>query len=339
MPQYNDIYVRDNFGDSGMVPSSGNPCQSPDIIPYGTGTLTPQQLTNTAGYATDYGKAVVSATPNNVYVRAKNLSSAASSGTASLYYSKASLLLLPSRWVAVQTASGAGNVALVDVNLSPSIAPQAMCFTNPPFALQGPPPASNDHYCMIALVNTPAHPVVVPTTFPSNAAFASWVQNNAAVGWRNISVISSSVNNFTRTLNFGSEDSGPAQFYFRVVGQNFIPGTAVSAQCTDARCPISQALSLPQPNAQGQQIVGFEAPIPGLFSGNMTLNATSSSTFSPNADLQLQYYKIPLPNDDFEATVSRTVLIRSPSAALTDVDALVEAQLIPLGTYTVKVVG
>jgi len=337
MPQYNDIYLRDNFGDTGIVPSTGTPYQSPDIIPYGTGTLTPQQLTSAAGYATDYGKAVVSAAPNNVYVRGKNLSSAASSGTASLSYSKASLLLLPSRWVPVQTASGAGSVTLVDVNLSPSIASQAVCFTNPPFALQGPPPASNDHYCMIAVINTPAHPVVVPTSFPSNAAFAAWVQNNAAVGWRNISVISSSVKNFTRTLNFGSEDPGPAQFYFRVVGQNFIPGTAVSAQCTDARCPISQNLSLPQPNSQGQQIVGFEATVPGLFSGNMTLNATSTSNFAPNADLQLQYYKIPQQNHAFEASVSRPVLIPRPSAAATDVNYLVEAQLIPLGNFTVRV--
>jgi hypothetical protein len=334
MPQtYNDIYIRDNFGDQGTIPSPGNPCQSPDIIPFQNGTMTPAQLVST--YAgPDQGKSVLTGAPNNVYFRAKNIGTATSSGSGSLYYAKASLLLLPVQWIQATTASGQSAATLIDQNASPTIGQQTICFGNPPFLVQGPP-AVNDHYCMIGVVNTPTHPITIPSSFQSNAAFAQWVQNNPAVGWRNISVVPAGSSNFTRSFVFGSTDPQSDRFYFRVIGRNFATGTPVTAQCTDAQCPINVSLTLPQPDPDGNQIAGFEAPVPANFSGTLTVNATSQTPFPTTVTFSIQYYKIPTGRDPLEKEVSRT--IRLPRTGMNGLVSYIEADLVPLGECTLVV--
>ena len=334
MPQtYTDIYTRDNFGDQGTIPSPGNPCQSPDIIPFQNATMTPSQLVST--YAgPDQGKSVLSAAPNNVYVRGKNLGASPSSGAASLYYAKASLLLLPVQWIQATTASGQSSATLIDQNASPAIGAGTICFGNPPFLVQGPP-IVNDHYCMIGVINTPTHPISVPSSFQSNAAFAQWVQNNPAVGWRNISVVPAGSSNFTRSFVFGSTDPQSDRFYFRVIGRNFATGTPVTAQCTDAACPINVSLTLPQPDPDGNQIAGFEAPVPANFSGILTVNATSTTPFPTTATFSIQYYKIPTGRDPLEKEVSRT--IRMPRTGMNGLVSYIEADLVPLGECTLVI--
>src|SRR5207249_4524920 len=97
MTTYNDIFVRDNFGDTGQTPSNGNPYMSPDIIPYQNGQLTWTQITSTYPNGPDLGKSIVMPGPNNIYIRAKNLQpTGTESGTNSLYYGPSSLFMLPS---------------------------------------------------------------------------------------------------------------------------------------------------------------------------------------------------------------------------------------------------
>lgn len=313
MPTYDDIYVRDNFGDSGSIPSTGNPYQSPDLIPCQSGVLTMSQLvTNYPG--PDIGMNIVQGGVNNIYVRGRNLSTSNSAGRTTLNRANSSLLLLPEQWVPIQTMGGQSEVTLVDLNSSPTIGPGAICAGSQAFVLTGLPP-SNFHYCLIGIIQTNAHPITVPTRFDSNAAFASWVQTNPAVGWRNVNLVANTQVQDISSFLFGSTDPNPAYFYFQIKapsGNNYATNTGIQVQCTDSRCPFSWSGTLPAPDSQGNQITGFQHYVPG----NMTMTLTRTLTspdgrpFPREGRIEISYYEVPPGLDEaLEASVSRDVLV------------------------------
>lgn len=336
---YNDIYIRDNFGDSGVVPSSGGVTQSPDIIPYQNGALTWSQISTTYPTGPDLGKAIVNQGVNNIYLRAKSLlPSGSDSGTAMLYYSLASLLLLPSRWVSVPIPAGGTSAPLVDQNGSPTIAAGALCVTSPAFLLTNIP-TPNLHYCFIGIINSSLHPTTVPTSFPSNAAFAQWVQNSPTVAWRNMSIIPNQQTQMIRSVNFGSTDPAAANFHFRIVGRSFPTGTTITAQCTDVGCPINWTGSLPAPDPQGNQVTGFDADnVPGMFSGTVVFTATSpGGAFPSGARLSVTYWEYPNNTIALHREVSRPIqLVRGTADGVADA---IDAFLIPLGECNFVVLG
>ena len=310
MAQYNDIYIRDNFGDTGVIPSSGNPYSSPDIIPMQSGTLTGAQLESTWP-GPDQGKPIVSPGANNIYVRGKSLLPVgqSDSGTASLYYARASLILLPNQWVPITQPVAAA--PLVDKNGNQTISSGTVCAGNPPFLLTGLPPASGDHYCLVGVINTTQHQIQVPQSFPNNAAFVAWIQNNAAVGWRNISIVPNTQTQIVATYIFGSTSPTQQYFHFRLLGKGWPTNTGITAQCTSQQCPIQQSLALPAPDPQGNQITGFDAYVPGNFTASLTLTLTSpGGAFTPGATMSVTYYQYPsAERDELEAEVSRPVSI------------------------------
>lgn len=329
---YDDLYVRDNFGDTGLYPSAGNPCQSPDIIPMQGGVLTWATANATYG-GPDQGQSIINGGVNNIYVRAKNLNTAAGAGTASLYYANASLFLLPSTWTQVNSPGGGGALSLVDGSGNLNIAPGGVAISSPAFLLTGLPPGP--HYCLISVLQTATHPVTIPATFPSNAAFAVWVQNNPAVGWRNISYQSNQSTQLIRTFGFASINPVAAYFHFRVLGRGFATGTAINAQCTDQTCPINQNMTLPAPDGNGNQITGFDVSVPANFSGNLVITATSpGGAFPTGATLTVTYYQYPSLEDELEMTAAGTFAI----ARDTEVGAMVvAATLVQIGECTVAV--
>jgi hypothetical protein len=189
---YNDLYLRDTFDDAGVVPSIGVPSASPDIIPYQSSTLTWQHASDTYS-GPDIGTSIVQQAVNNIYIRSKNIGTVADSGAVTAYYVKASLICAPNiasnAWQALQNPAGTSSIPLVNSSSSTSIAAQGIAVSQSAFLLTGLPPVANDHYCLIAVINTPSHSVTVPTTFATNGDFVSWVHNNPAVAWRNISYI------------------------------------------------------------------------------------------------------------------------------------------------------
>ncbi|GEO82779.1 hypothetical protein [Pararhodospirillum oryzae] len=332
---YDDLFVRDTFNDPGSIPSQGNPCQSPDIIPYRDQLL--DWDTAVSRYnGPDLGEPIVTGGVNNIYVRARNLSREAASGTASLYYADASLFLLPNTWTRVNTASGSGTAPLVDGRGSPTIAAGWVALSSPAFLLTGLPPGA--HYCTIAVLQTPAHPVTIPARFPSNAAFTQWVQDNPAVGWRNIDYAPNQKTQIIRTYRFGNTNQSPAYFHFRILGRGFATGTAVNAQCSNVACRIDQALTLPAPDAQGNQITGFDASAPANFSGDLVVTVTSpGGPFPDGARLSVTYYQYPALEEELDLNVARLALTRKPASQ----GLMLEAAplLIELGECTLVMVG
>ena len=329
---YNDLFVRDNFGDTGTTPSTGNPYQSPDIIPVQSGTLS-WATANSTYNGPDQGLPIINGGVNNIYVRAKNLNTVAGAGTVGLYYANASLFLLPNTWTGISSAGGRSSLPFVDGSGNASIAAGGVAISNPSFLLTGLP--GNNHYCLIAVVQTPTHPVSVPTSFASNAAFALWVQNNPAVGWRNISYQPNKSTQMIRTFNFASVNPTSAYFHFRILGRGFATGTPINAQCTDQACPINQNMTLPAPDVNGNQITGFDVSVPGNFSSNLVVTATSpSGPFPTGATLTVTYYQYPNLDEELDMKVAGAFRI----AKATEGDpVLYAAMLIQIGECTMTV--
>jgi len=332
MTMYNDLYVRDNFGDTGVTPSTGNPYQSPDIIPFQDKVLTWTEANST--YAgPDIGKAIVNGGINNIFIRARNLNSVAGAGKAELYYTDYSLVLIPARWVPVLSAGKEKSLSFVDGSGKTAIAPNGIAISNPSFLLTGLPPGP--HYCMITVVQTTAHPVTIPASFSSNAAFSQWVQNNPAVGWRNISYSPNTLTQMSRIMRFGNINLQAAYFTIVITGRGFVPGTMIRSQCTDAACPIDQSAPLPTPDTQGNQVISFVTSVPGNFWGDLVVTATSpGGKFPTGASLTISYYQIPNASDALDMAVARRFITASASGENTD---FATAMLIKLGECTIRI--
>ncbi|SUA92373.1 hypothetical protein [Pandoraea pulmonicola] len=298
MAVYNDLYIRDTLQDNGTYPSTGTPYTSPDLIPF-LGTLLEWGEANATYNGPDIGEVVINDRPNNLYVRAKNLGTAPSSGTASLYYANASLFLMPNTWTEIRSAEGDAALQLVDEKGDTTIQPNGVAISNPAFLLTSLPEGA--HYCLIGVLQTPSHRVVIPRTFQSNAEFSLWVKNNPAVGQRNISYIPSKVKSMTRNYDFGNANSTEELFHFSIVGEGFEQGTEIVAESTDEKCQFLEKLSLPAPNKKGQQITGFDVDIPGNYRGAVTVSATSENNFPEGATLSVNYYQYPVTLFDLEA--------------------------------------
>lgn len=338
--QYDGLLVRDNFDDSGGIPTTGNTWASPDIIPYQAGSVTWADAAGQMG--ADIGKQFVDGGVNNIYVRARNLNVGTVTGTVALYYARASLFLTPVQWQ--QLADPAGNSDLDFVNGTPStsIAADGVALCNPAFLLTGLP--DGDHYCLITVAQTvtqppqpPAPPVVIPQSFASNADFVLWVQTNPSVAWRNLDVVPNPQANLIRTLTFGNDDSASDNFVFQAVCTGFAQGSLLRSQCTDARCPFDRTDPIPLPDVNGNQVVTFNQVVPGgnfLSSMTATAIAPAGGTIA-GASMAIDFYQVPDESIPLHRQVGRMVVT---ARALPDGGWMPKTSfLIWLGSYRVSV--
>lgn len=174
-----DVYVRDNVGDDGSIPSSGGVSASPDVIVRPTPVADPQasfgegsgtENSNTLGFQVEAGQ------DNFIYVRMKNRGSqTANNVTARVFWSEVSTLVTPDMWNLIGTTS-------------PVTAPDddSLVVTDAVTWMEADIPGPG-HYCFVAILDHPADPApVLPATFPS---FSDFIRDNNNVAWRNFNVI------------------------------------------------------------------------------------------------------------------------------------------------------
>jgi hypothetical protein len=331
--QYDDLYVRDNLRDTGIIPSTGENYLSPDIIPYQEDALSWDTANST--YSQDIAKSVTGNRANNIYVRAKNLRATAETGIVNLYRAEASLFLTPNTWIKVGIASGTYDADLVYKNGEKSIPTQGIAIGSPAFVIKD---LTENHPCLITVVNTPAHKVNIPVRFASNSAFEQWVRDNPAVAHRNICYYPGDNTKINQTMSFGNLNQSPEYFIFRAEGQGFDMGTKVRLQCTDqAWLYTSDELALPAPNKEGKQIVTFAptTPIPASFRSTMMVTLTAvGSNFPAGATLSLNYYQIPNTAIELDKLMMLQVNITRHQGYNFTED---NASLIPLGSCTIEV--
>ncbi|MDX8350871.1 S8 family peptidase [Cognatiyoonia sp. IB215182] len=174
-----DVYVRDNAGDDGSVPSTGGVSASPDVIVRPVAVADPQgsfgEGSGTENDAT-LGFQVEAGQDNFIYVRMRNRGSqTANNVTADVYWSEVSTLVTPDMWNLIGTTN--------PVNVPDD---DSLVVTDGVTWAEADIPGPG-HYCFVAILDHPADPApVLPASFPS---FSNFIRDNNNVAWRNFNVI------------------------------------------------------------------------------------------------------------------------------------------------------
>lgn len=335
---YNDIYVRDNFDDTGDR-SSGIPYQSPDIIPYQSQQLTIAYAVSTYN-GPDIGMDVLAGPGkvNNIWVRAKNLQTQGQeTGTVNLYWAPASLLMSPDQWLPhqVSTSGGIQNPSFMNSDGKTSLNYKDVALSNPGFLLTGLPQVQpNEHYCFVAVVTTPNNSIDIPTSLAGNATFADWVQSHPQVAWRNIVLVGSALQQQISNWVFGNLDSSDRYVNISVTAEGMPTGTTVRIQSTDHTCAFDQTGTFSPPAPTGLQICSFNVWVPGGYTGGwLTLTLTSpTSAPLPAGNVSVTYNGYPSQTpSELEQRVLRPVTVARDHGA----GPVIETEdLIPLGEGT-----
>lgn len=176
-----DVYLRDNVGDTGAVPSSGGISASPDIIVRNNTVADPQaafgqgsgtENSNSLGYEVEAGQ------DNYVYVRMKNRGGQdAANVTASVYWSEVSTLVTPDMWTLLGTSP------VIDVPQGDSLV-----VTNPITWNAGDIPGTG-HYCFVGILEHPNDPAPPTPSLMDWNQFREFIMNYNNVTWRNFNVV------------------------------------------------------------------------------------------------------------------------------------------------------
>ncbi|WP_425091760.1 S8 family serine peptidase [Tropicimonas sp. S265A] len=176
-----DVYLRDNVGDDGTVPTSGGISASPDIITrpfeladgdaaFGEGSGT--ENSSSLGYAVEAGQ------DNFIYVRMKNRGlSNANAVTADVYWSEVSTLVTPDMWTLIGTTDP------VDVPMG-----DTLVVADPLTWAEADIPGEG-HYCYVGVLNHAADPAPVLPSPTDWDGFRSFIRNQNNVTWRNFNVV------------------------------------------------------------------------------------------------------------------------------------------------------
>lgn len=176
-----DVYLRDNVGDDGTVPTSGGISASPDIITrpvmladgdaaFGEGSGT--ENSNTQGYEVEAGQ------DNFIYVRMKNRGLADAPGvTADVYWSEVSTLVTPDMWTLI------GTTAPVNVPMG-----DTLVVADPLTWAEADIPGEG-HYCYVGVLNHAADPAPVLPSPTDWDGFRTFIRNQNNVTWRNFNVV------------------------------------------------------------------------------------------------------------------------------------------------------
>jgi hypothetical protein len=269
--QYTDIFLRENLADTGTVPAPPPMAQSPDIIPSGLSPVSDPGSFFSKNYNQDVGQNLIANAQNYIYMRGKNLMNGPETGTLSLYYSPASLILYPSMWQKnkLSTSSGVTAVPVSAQNLGDIVVGAD------PFAWTPQMPSPGDHFCLIGQVVTPSNPNPIPAT-GAISDFSKWVAENRGIGWRNVVVVDTGSPTITQSVPYaqGTEAGG---MYVAIQGKGIPAGAQVSFSCgTPGPNPL---INMKPYTATGTDfLVGIPTNIPANFSSSISYSYYANNT-------------------------------------------------------------
>lgn len=211
------------------MPRTGGWTACPDIIAAGTSPIQKpgDVLTTPLSYATDPTQPVVLNAPNYVYIRGKNLGTAAQEGIARVFAAKQSLFLYPQQWLQnpIKTQNGSETTPI------PSLAQNAIGVTIDPFIWV--PSDIAEHYCLVGFVSTAGHPFESqkpPNAVTSMDDLAAWIAKTGGTGWHNVQFTSSGSPTFTNKTHY-PPSSTDARVQFAITCTSCPIGSQVSFSC------------------------------------------------------------------------------------------------------------
>ena len=342
---YKGLLVRDGYDDTGQIPSPGSGWPfSPDIIPYGTGTLTSTTAVSTWSGPNDIGVPVSSGAVNNIYIRCQNISDGPMTGTVNLYFVNSSLLLTPITWQPITVPTTAGTLVSTASGASTTIPKKTdpgtgIAIVQAPFQISGVP--SGAHYCFLCRVNNNGIPIPLPSSFSSNAALQQWFRQNPNISFRNIILGAGTTASTVTFHTFGNINPVTSTMIFSMEGTNLPPGTTWSAACSDSRVPFSASGTF---SSAGTAAVQLDVPphIDGttgnrLASMGFTFTNPQGVAFPTNAKVRIRLLQSPSsPLLEFEEELSEVHRVAPlDDRVAADADGLVEATLILIGAVDV----
>ena len=183
----NPFFLRHFMGDEPGKSGAGQPMSnSPDIILNGTtpvGSLS--ELETKENYEKEPPQTMIvgSKETNYIYVRAFNTAKENATARLWLWYAEPEMLLWPQNWMYQKFQVGGTGKNWTDVSALPNqiIVGNAFELVNPE--------APRDHYCMVAIAQSPfvreEPEPPFPGYFESIPAFSAWIQNHPNAAWRN----------------------------------------------------------------------------------------------------------------------------------------------------------
>lgn len=167
-----DLFIRDNLGDDGTVPSLGALSASPDVA------VSKTLVTPAAAFAAG-GTEVERGHDNFVYVRVSNRNSIPATGAVvSVYWGQVASMVPPSDMTPLNPLA-----APVPFNVPAG----ASLVPAPTITWKAPNLPPSGHYCFVARVHHPLDPE--PDLVATWDEFVDYVRNNNNVTWRNFQVV------------------------------------------------------------------------------------------------------------------------------------------------------
>jgi thermolysin len=176
-----DVYVRDQFADSGEEPNWNMAFDSPDIMNfYGSPTINMTDLTLSSSQPLEAGQT------NNAFVRLQNRGYSDPTSPINLANPTVNIYLTPgtsfgpfSSWI---------YLGLMDIGVGyPWFPPGTVAFLDLAIPKESLPPLG--HYCMIAVVNDSLDPAPNPSQIATLSDYLDFISNTNNVAFRNMDVV------------------------------------------------------------------------------------------------------------------------------------------------------
>lgn len=312
MRGYDDIIVRDTIQElvTGTSYRSGT---SVDIIPYG------QEILTWRGAKDNYGSilydpesAIITERTCNCYIRGLNIASEkTTSGTARMFLMPFNVFTNPQVWYSLtsydsHTGKTTFSVPMISArngNISREIAPYEVCINENAFLLNDSYHLEiGEHYCLCAVVDTPDHPIQIPSSFRCNLDVDRWVMDNPNVSLLNVRPVDMNVKQTSYSFSFGNFNPAKGDFALTLkFGCNYKKGEVwsgdlpVRIQCTDSRCLFDYTNLRIQSHQPGKLYQGITVEIknvPANFYGKCNVYIDNVVPLPQHGFVNMTYYQL-----------------------------------------------
>jgi hypothetical protein len=306
MANVTGFLLRTSLSDTGALPRSGTWTGCPDIANAGITALSQNTLTQNYGQVWNN---LLQGQTNNIYVRAKNLSSAPLTQKAFLFQVPGNLVLRPELWYTKANlvhfvppngdpADPATWVDSQDITAGPGevTATGAFAWT----------PQTTEHHCMVAVIADSWDSVLADyPTGGSMDAMAQWVYSHGNLGWQNVNIQPITSNIYEASTGFSNSEQKDENVTFTMVASNVPVG---------ARISFSANTSTKSGQAIGMDWTSVPAP-PGGGSINPAFEIGSTVTVNAGYETIITYrtdFAGRTPPRNFSMSIQATMLIGKP---------------------------
>ncbi len=306
---WHGLFVRANRENRGEIPKRGSTTASPDVLVNGETPMTPRLIIQRWNQTTWGPRPNLK---NYTYGRAQSLNIGVNIEEPKLFmrYTDAGFLPPPSTWQTLYTYDDLlESSPLVDIQGESILPPGQRAASELAFGADFP---GSGHYCLITMAATEFFENT-PDAGTGNWDASTWLTNNGAAGWRNISIPQSR----QTLLKFYNQNSSPERFIFEAHCHRLPKGSEVSMAAAEVPARTAQV-------TESYQVLATEAEVPGDYSGELEVNLPE---LPPEASVDFQmYWVVPPGHHNYDQAVGHLGETQAAAAG--------ESVRMPMGNFT-----